>query len=140
MTTQVTSDKLGPAFSRFLDIDIEDDCRESGMPGASKKTCLLLDFFGTTSCVCLDLFFCEKNPFPDLMFKKSFCTPFATHFFYLELTYIIEVHKFAPFVSFCWKLTCFIQKVPNNFPRIFSNILGSRKNFHAFTGGGMRRA
>ena len=111
------------------------------MPGALKNLLFLLDFFGTTSCVCLDLIFWGKNPFPDLMFKKSFCTPFATHlFFYLELTYITEVHKFAPFVFFCWKLTCFIQKVPNNFPRIFSNILGSRKNEKAFTGGGMRRA
>ena len=131
--------KLGPAFSRFLDIDIEDDCRESGMPGASKKTFFCWTFLEPLHVSGPD--FLWKNPFPHLMFKKSFCTPFATHlFFYLELTYIIEVHKFAPFVSFCWKLTCFIQILPNTFPRIFSNILGSRKNFHAFTGGGMRRA
>jgi len=128
------------AFSRFLDNDIEDDCRESGMPGASKKTFFCWTFLEPLHVSVWTWFFVKKTLSLTWCSRNHFAHLLQLIFFYLELTYIIEVHKFAPFVFFCWKLTCFIQILPNTFPRIFSNILGSRKNFHAFTGGGMRRA
>ena len=82
----------------------------------------------------LSLTWCSRNHF--------------AHLCLLQLIFLLRTHihhrstqiKFAPFVFFCWKLTCFIQILPNTFPRIFSNILRSRKNCHAFNGGGMRRA